>query len=176
MAKAKKRTAKKTRAAARGKARPTKKTSAAAKAVKPARRKPATTTAARPTRAPSAPVRNPVRELAQRIVDLTIKHDDEGCLALYAPNVESIEPGQAPMVGIEAIKQKFAGWHAMAPQATWRARTVCVEGNTIVVEWIGDVTFATGKQATLNEVAVHEIADGKIVRERFYYDRGAIQP
>jgi ketosteroid isomerase-like protein len=176
MAKAKKRTAKKTRSVARGKAKPTKKTSAAAKAAKPARRKPATATAVRPTRPPAAPARNPVRELAQRIVDLSIKHDDEGCLAFYAPNVESIEPGQAPMVGIEAIRQKFAGWHAMVPQATWRARTVCVEGNTIVVEWTGDVTFATGKQATMNEVAVHEIEDGKIVRERFYYDRAALQP
>ena len=176
MAKAKKRSAKKTRASARGKAKVTRKTSAAAKRAKPARRKPATAKAASPTRAPAAPARNPMRELAQRIVDLTIRHDDEGCFALYAPNVESIEPGQTPMVGIEAIKQKFAGWHAMAPQATWRARTVCVEGNTIVIEWSGDVTFATGKQATLNEVAIHEVQDGKIVRERFYYDRSAIQP
>lgn len=176
MAKAKKRSAKKARAAARGKAKSTKQPRATAKAAKPARRKPATAKAARSTRAPAAPARNPVRELAQRIVDLTVKHDDEGCFALYAPNVESIEPGQAPMVGVEAIKQKFAGWHAMAPHATWRARTVCVEGNTIVVEWTGDVTFATGKQATMNEVAVHEIEDGKIVRERFYYDRSAIQP
>jgi ketosteroid isomerase-like protein len=176
MAKAKKRPAKKTRAAARGTKKPTKKPRPVAKAVKPARRKPATVKAARPTRAPAAPARNPVRELAQRIVDLTIKHDDEGAFALYAPNVESIEPGQPPMVGIEAIKQKFAGWRAMAPQSSWRARSVCVDGNTIVVEWQGDVTFATGKQATMNEVAIHEIANGKIVRERFYYDRSAIQP
>jgi ketosteroid isomerase-like protein len=176
MAKAKKRTAKKAHATARGKAKSTTKPRAVAKSAKPARRKPATAKAVPPTRAPTAPARNPVRELAQRIVDLTLKHDDEGCLALYAPNVESIEAGQAPMVGIEAIKQKFAGWRAMAPESTWRARNVCVEGNTIVIEWSGDVTFATGKQATLNEVAIHEIADGRIVRERFYYDRGAIQP
>lgn len=176
MAKQKKAAAKKARATARGKAKPSNKPRAVAKAAKPAHRKPATAKAVQPTRAPAAPPRNPVRELAQRIVDLTVKHDDEGSFALYAPNVESIEPGQPPMVGIDAIKQKFAGWRAMAPQSTWRARTVCVEGNTIVIEWTGEVTFATGKQATLNEVAVHEVEDGKIVRERFYYDRTAIQP
>ncbi|HVO22111.1 MAG TPA: nuclear transport factor 2 family protein [Candidatus Margulisiibacteriota bacterium] len=175
MAKVKKRAAKKT-GATRGKAKQSKKLRAVAPAAEPARRQPATAKAARPTRAPAAPPRNSARALAQRIVDLTVTHDDEGCFALYAPNVESIEPGQAPMVGIEAIKQKFAGWRAMAPQSTWRARTICVEGNTIVIEWTGDVTFATGKQATLNEVAVHEVEGGKIVRERFYYDRMAIQP
>ena len=176
MAKVKKGPIKKARAAARGKKQPAKKPRASAKAVTPARRKPATAQAARPTRVPAAPARNPVRELAQRIVDLTVNHDDESSFALYAANVQSIEPGQPPMVGIEAIKQKFAGWHAMAPQSTWRARSVTVDGNTIVIEWEGDVTFATGKQATLNEVAIHEVENGKIVRERFYYDRAAIQP
>jgi len=172
----KKRPATKARAAARGKVQPTKKTRRVAKAAKPARRKAATVKAVPPTRAPAAPARNPVRELAQRIIDVTINHDDAGAFVLYAPNVESTEPGQAPLVGIEAIKQKFAGWHAMAPQATWRARSVCVDGNTIVIEWEGDVTFATGKQATLSEVAIHEIENGKIARERFYYDRSALQP
>jgi ketosteroid isomerase-like protein len=176
MAKAKKPRARKTRAVARVKAKPAKKPRAVARRAKPARRKPATAKAVGPTRAAAAPPRNPVRELAQRIVDLTVKHDDAGSFALYAPNVESIEQGQPPTVGIEAIRQKFAGWRAMAPESTWRARTVCVDGNTIVIEWTGDVTFASGKQATLNEVAIHEVAGGKIMRERFYYDRTALQP
>lgn len=176
MAKAKKRPAKKTRAVARVQKKGAKRPKKKAPAAKSVRRKAAAPKAARPKRAATTPVRNPVRELAQRIVHLTINHDDEGSFALYASNVESIEPGQPPMVGLEAIKQKFAGWHAMAPHSTWRARNVCVEGNTIVIEWEGDVTFATGKQATLSEVAIHEIENGKIVRERFYYDRSALQP
>lgn len=174
MAKAKKRPTKKT--AARAKKKPAKKLRAVAKAAKPARRKPPAAKAARPTRAPAAPARNPVRDLAQRIVDLTIKHDDDGAFALYASTVESVEPGQPPTVGVDAIKQKAAGWQAMAPQSTWLPRSVCVEGNTIVIEWECEVTFATGKQAALNEVAIHEVENGKIVRERFYYDRSALQP
>ena len=170
MAKVTKRPARKTRAAARVKKKsPTRPNKKMARAAKPARGKPAAKKAARSAG-------NPIRQLARRIVALTVNHDDEGCYALYAANVESIEPGQPAMVGIEAIKQKFAGWHAMAPQAAWRARNVSVDGNTIAIEWEGDVTFATGKQATLTEVAVHEVQNGKIVRERFYYDRSALQP
>ncbi len=175
MAKAKKRAAKKTRAVAKA-PKPSRKRPRKKVVAKPARRTAAAAKTARPKRAASAPARNPVRDLAQRIVDVTINHDDEGAFALYAPNVESVEPGQPPMVGLDAIKQKFAGWHAMAPHATWRARTVSVDGNTIVIEWHGDVTFATGKQATLSEVAIHQIENGKIARERFYYDRSALQP
>jgi len=174
MAKGKKRPAK-TRAAARVQkkgAKPPKKTAVA----KPARRRAAVAKAARPKRTATAAVRNPVRELAQRIVDLTISQDDEGAFALYASDVESTEPGQAPTVGLEAIKQKFAGWRTMAPHSTWRARKICVDGRTIMIEWEADVTFATGRQATMSEVAIHEIENGKIARERFYYDRSVLQP
>jgi ketosteroid isomerase-like protein len=167
---AKKRVTKKTSAPARRKMSTAK--TVRAKAAKPARSKAA---ARKVTRAGAAAV-NPLRQLAQRIVDLTIKHDDEGAFTLYAPHVQSVEPGQPAMVGIEAIKQKFANWHSMAPQSTWRARSVMVDGNTIAIEWEGDVTFATGRQAVLHEVAIHEVENGKIVRERFYYDRTAIQP
>lgn len=169
---AKKRVTKKTNARARRK-KPAAKTTRT-KAAKPARRTPTARKLARPRAA--APAVNPVRQLAQRIVELTIKHDDEGSFALYAANVQSVEPGQPAIVGIEAIRQKFAGWHSMAPQSTWRARGVTVDGNSIVIEWEADVTFATGKQATLNEVAIHDVENGKIARERFYYDRTAIQP
>ena len=110
------------------------------------------------------------------MVDLTVKHDDEGCLALYAPNVESIEAGQAPTVGIEAIKQKFVMWRGMVSDAAFTPRTVVVDGHTIVIEWEGRVTLAaSGRLVDLNEVAVHEIANGKIVKERFYYDPSVLQ-
>ena len=67
-------------------------------------------------------------------------------------------------------------WQGMVRDASWRARNVCVDGNTIIVEWIGSVTFnSTGKRADLREIAIHEVANGKIVRERFYYDPSFMQ-
>jgi len=117
-----------------------------------------------------------LRDVAQRIVDLTIANDDEATLALYADNVESKEANNPPSVGIDAIKEKFAMWRGMVSDAAFTPRSVSVDGKTIVIEWEGRVTLASsGRVAEMNEVAVHEIADGKIVRERFYYDPSVLQ-
>jgi len=98
-------------------------------------------------------------------------NDDEGAFALYAADVESIEPGQPPMHGIDAIRQKFAGWRSMVSSARFEPRRVCVDGDTIVIEWLGDVTLAaSGKHVRLHEVAIHELHDGRIARELFFYD------
>jgi len=148
-----------------------------ARAVKPAKSKarPARAARTRPaTRARTeskSPAADGVRALARRIVETTLSNDDEGAFALYADNVESIEPGQPPMRGIDAIRQKFAGWRTMVSSAHFDPRRVCVDGKTIVIEWVGDCTLAaTGKQVRLHEVAIHEVRDGKIKRELFFYD------
>ena len=39
-------------------------------------------------------------------------------------------------------------------------------------EWLMDVTFKDGKRYTLEQVAVRRWKDGKIVHERFYYNKG----
>jgi ketosteroid isomerase-like protein len=156
------------------KARPTKARAAKRRAAKPARAK--ARTRRPPARARSAArPRDDLRALAQRIIDVTLANDEDATLALYAPDVESTEQGQAPMFGIDSIRQKFAGWRSMVTDARFEPRRVCVDGNTIVIEWVGDVTLAaSGRQARLHEVAIHEIEDGRIVREAFFYDPAAL--
>jgi ketosteroid isomerase-like protein len=118
---------------------------------------------------------NDLRTLARRIVAVTTANDDEATLALYATDVESKEQGQPPMHGIDGIRQKFVGWRNMVSAAQFEPRRVVVDGNTIVIEWVGEVTLAaSGKQAQLHEVAIHEIEDGKIKREAFFYDPSAL--
>ena len=141
-----------------------------ARSAKTARRR------ATPPRRAARPAKpDAVRALARRIVELTLANDDEGCFALYAPDVESIEAGQPPMRGIDAIRQKFAGWRNMVSEARFEPRRVCVDGNSIVIEWMGDVTLAgSGKRTQLHEVAIHEVRDGKIAREAFFYNPAAL--
>jgi ketosteroid isomerase-like protein len=130
----------------------------------------ATRRAARPARK-TAGGANATRALARKIVDLTLSGDDEAVLGLYAADVESSEAGQPPAVGIDALRAKFAGWRAMTSDTAFEPRRVCVDGNVIVVEWVGRVTLAaSGRQVEMREVAVHEIRDGKIAREAFYYN------
>jgi ketosteroid isomerase-like protein len=112
---------------------------------------------------------NDLRALARHIVAVTTAND--ATLALYAHDVESTEQGQPPMHGIDGIRQKFVGWRNMVSAARFEPRRVVVDGSTIVIEWVGEVTLAaSGKQAQLHEVAIHEIEDGKIKREAYFYD------
>ena len=176
---AKKKRGKAKRGPAKKAARPKRTPTRKAKASRPAKRKVATkrAPARRPARKVPAPRPNPLRELAQRIVDLTSSGNDEATLALYADHVESVEMNQPPMFGIDAIKQKFQMWRGMTSSADFQARNVWVDGNTIIIEWDGRCTLAaSGRTADLREIAVHEIANGKIVRERFYYDPSVLQP
>jgi ketosteroid isomerase-like protein len=112
-----------------------------------------------------------MRALAQRIVDATLRDDDEAILGLYAADVESSEAGNPPDVGIEALRAKYVGWRNMTSATAFEPRNVVVDGNVIVIEWLGRVTLAaSGRQVEMREVAIHEIRDGKIVREAFYYN------
>jgi ketosteroid isomerase-like protein len=162
----------------------TKKTAASARRTAPkaktAKAKSSTRPAAPPakvvTRTVEVDRNSKLRELAQRIVDLTVANDDEASMALYRDDVESQEANNPLSVGIEAIKQKFAMWRGMVSDATFTPRSVIADGRTIVIEWMGRVTLAaSGRVAELNEIAVHEIVDGKIAKERFYYDPSVLQ-
>lgn len=142
-------------------------------AKKAAKKAPAKKAPARKS-APKAAV-NPLRALAQRIVDLTVSNDDEATFDLYHPEVESMEMGQPPTRGIEALRTKFEGWRNFVSEARFEPKRILVDGNTIVIEWIGNVVLAaTGNPAQMHEIAVHEIRDGRIVKEAFFYNPGAL--
>ena len=172
MARRKAKPAKKTVARKAGK-RPsaTKRTAAAKKKPAAKKRTPVAARAARKT----GGANTATRALAQHIIDVSLSHDDEAILALYADDIESIEAGQPAGIGIEALRAKFAGWRTMTTDNVFEPRRVVVDGNVIVIEWLGRVTLAaSGRQAELHEVAVHEIRNGKIAREAFYYNPAAL--
>jgi ketosteroid isomerase-like protein len=136
-------------------------------------------TVAKPAARPAAAAPDPskaVRELAKRIVEVTLANDDDAAFALYADGIQSAEVGTPPSVGIDAIRQKFVMWRSMVSDATFQPRRVWVDGNTIIIEWDGRVTLAAnGATVDMPEIAIHEIENGKIVRERFYYDPGLLR-
>jgi len=92
-------------------------------------------------------------------------------ISLYADAVESEEPGQPPRFGIESIKKKFEQWGQMVSNQNWHARNLWVDGQTVLIEWEAQLTVRpNNRKVLLRELAIHEIRNGKIVRERFYYD------
>ena len=117
-----------------------------------------------------------MRDLAKRIIDVTLANDDDAAFALYSDAIESAEMGMPPSIGIDAIRQKFVMWRSMVNNAVFQPRRVWVDGNSIIIEWDGRVTLAAdGRTVDLPEIAIHEIENGKIARERFYYDPAALR-
>jgi ketosteroid isomerase-like protein len=93
---------------------------------------------------------------------------------LFADNAVSIEPENSPGLKtvplIEAIKQKgkqfgemveeMHGGYSNAPQ---------VAGNHFAVAMGMDVTMKGMGRMKMDEIAVYEVKDGKIVKEQFFY-------
>ena len=48
--------------------------------------------------------------------------------------------------------------------------SAAVTGDTSFSEWVWDVTFKDGNRVQMEQVARRQWKDGKIVRERFYYN------
>ncbi len=95
---------------------------------------------------------------------------------LYADNAVSIEPPHAAAQGlknaegIDAIKKKGEEWHNMIEEmhGDWCSEPV-IGGNHFSVAMGMDVTIKGAGRMQMNEIAVYEVKDGKIVKEQFFF-------
>ena len=109
--------------------------------------------------------------LAKEIVGAT--SGEPGSLdvkALYAEDCVSHEPRSEPAVGFEGLAQKDRYWRDLQKRSTWKARHVATVGSTILIEWEAEVELRDGRTVLLQEVAVHQVKNGKIAEEWYYYD------
>lgn len=51
-----------------------------------------------------------------------------------------------------------------------RQHSFVVDGNRAAINWVFEINEHSGKHYFLDEVAYQEWQDGKIIRERYYYD------
>jgi ketosteroid isomerase-like protein len=118
-----------------------------------------------------APTLADLRRIARSIVTSTSVMDERRMLSLYADSIESQEVGEAPTYGIDALRRKLERWNKRVSSQRWHARNLWVDGQTVIVEWEAQLSVKPGnKKVVLHEIAIHEIRNGEIVRERFYYD------
>ena len=93
----------------------------------------------------------------------------------YAPGATMQENLQAATIrnGLPALlegeRQALARFKTLHQH---RAASFVVDGNRAAINWIFEVTEQSGRHYTLDEIAYQEWEDGKIIRERFYYDPG----
>jgi hypothetical protein len=93
---------------------------------------------------------------------------------LYSPEAESIEPADSPglqnVKGLEAIVQKGQQFQSMVEAV--HSSTVSepvIAGNTFAVAMLLDITMKGVGRVPMEELAVYEVKDGKIIKEHFFY-------
>lgn len=93
---------------------------------------------------------------------------------LYADDAESIEPAHAPglksVKGIAAIKQKGKEFNEMVEEMHGGFSTAPVVGGNFFSLGMGmDCTMKGQGRINMQEIAVYEVKDGKIVKEQFFF-------
>ena len=116
-----------------------------------------------------------IEAVARKIVRAT-QQPDFPFVTLYAPDCTSAEPMGEPASGHAGVEEKNKRWRQMQLSSKWTARNVWTGKNTVCIEWDGEVQLRDGRTVNLREIAVHEIKDGKIQHERFYYNPMALAP
>ncbi|WPU92685.1 nuclear transport factor 2 family protein [Mucilaginibacter sabulilitoris] len=115
------------------------------------------------------------QEVADKLVQLCREGKNvEAINELYADNIVSHEPKGTPMElteGKNAVLDKTNQWYAMVEE--YHGGSISdpiVSGNFFSCAMDMDVTYKGMGRSEMNEIAVYEVKDGKIVSERFHYD------
>jgi hypothetical protein len=114
--------------------------------------------------------------VAEELVSFCKARDFTGAINnLYSPNIVSVES-----MGNETMPREMKGIDAIRGKNQWWADNHEVHSTVVDGPFIGedkfavyynfDVTFKpTGKRTPMEEMALYEVKDGKIVREQFFY-------
>jgi ketosteroid isomerase-like protein len=93
---------------------------------------------------------------------------------LYSNDAKSVEPAHATFItnaaGIEAIKEKGRQFNAMIEEVHGGYCGVpVVAGNFFTCAMGMDLTMKGQPRMQMDEIAVYEVKDGKIVLEQFFF-------
>lgn len=115
------------------------------------------------------------KEVADRLKELFNENRwDLAQEELFSPDAESIEPSNSPglrsVKGMDAIKKKGQEFNEMVEEMHGGYVSDFVfAGNHIACAMGMDVTMKGQGRMKMDEIAVYEVKDGKIVKEQFFY-------
>jgi ketosteroid isomerase-like protein len=138
-------------------------------------KRPSKPSARRPAKRAPRNAKPSLEAVARKIVRAT-QQPGFPFVTLYTPDCTSAEPMGEPARGHAGVEQKNVRWQQMQMSSKWTARNVWTGKNSVCIEWDGEVQLRDGRTVNLREIAVHEIKDGKIQHERFYYNPMALAP
>ena len=100
----------------------------------------------------------------------------EALQQFYAEDATMQENNAPPRVGLPALLENERRFLASIKGITSKVDSFIAEGNRAAINWVFEITNLKGQKTTLNEVAYQLWQDGKIVREKFYYDPAQLAP
>lgn len=113
------------------------------------------------------------QELAQAFTQLCKEGKfEEAGKRFWSDEVVSREPMEgemAMMKGRAALEKKGEWWYANNEVHSVKTEGPYVHGDQFVVRFTMDVTPKGGARASMDEVGVYTVKDGKIAEERFFY-------
>lgn len=114
------------------------------------------------------------QEVADRFYALAEQGQFEQILGeLYGQDCKSIEPAQSnwqTVEGLDKIIEKGAAWHDMIEEMHGGyTGAPIVAGNFFSCTMGMDVTIKGQGRVKMDEIAVYEVRDGKIVLEQFFF-------
>jgi hypothetical protein len=116
------------------------------------------------------------KEVGKKLVELCNKGDFMKAIeTLYAKNIVSVEPMAMPPMeaearGLEAVIGKSKWWVSNHEIHSSKATGPFVARNQFMVKFDMDVTPKhTGQRMQMSETGIYTVADGKVVREEFFY-------
>ena len=88
----------------------------------------------------------------------------------YADDVSMQDNLDAPVLGKAANRERERAFFAGITVHQNRALSVAVDGDQAVIHWLFQFTGGDGRRYTIDQLAHQTWKDGRIVKERFYYD------
>ena len=116
------------------------------------------------------------KQIAKKLVDWCNEGNfEKPYQELYSPKIVSIENDGtaegAHVEGLEAIQKKGEWWQENFEVHSSEASEPIIAGNWFSCIFRMDITHKpSGQRSTMEEIAVYQVQDGKIVKEQFFYD------
>jgi hypothetical protein len=116
------------------------------------------------------------QEVADKLVKLCSQGKFDEAMELYSPDIVSMEAGAPPgqsreSKGLAAVKGKAEWWTANHEVHSSLVEGPLLAGSRFAVTFKMDITFKPqSRRFQMEEIAIYQVADGKIVHEEFFYN------
>jgi ketosteroid isomerase-like protein len=113
------------------------------------------------------PQKNDPASVARAVFEAFNTHDWARMEALYAPDVELMDPA---LEKIKIGKEGMTDFYRSVPDIHDEVKTLTASGNTVVVEFVSTGTIE-GQKFSLPICTVFKIENGVVVSDHTYYDK-----